>query len=118
MASTFSARRPHAIRALLATAFLLLATLNLPYGYYTFLRIVVCGVSVYVAYQGYQWGQQWAMWVFGLVAVLFNPLVPVHLTKEIWLPIDLAVAVALVGAATVLVRPVLEDQTPGTDQEA
>jgi len=87
---------------LLAAAFLLLATLDLPYGYYTFMRIVVCGISVYVAYQGYQWGQPWATWVFGLVAVLFNPLIPIHLSREIWLPIDLMVAGLCIVAAIAL----------------
>ena len=32
-------------------------------------------------------------WLFGLIVVLFNPIVPIHLTKEIWRPIDLASAI-------------------------
>lgn len=95
-------RRPHAIPSLLAAALLLLATLDLPYGYYTFLRIVVCGVAVYVAYCGHKWGKPWATWMFGLMAVLFNPLIPVHLTKATWLPIDVVAAGAFVGAALLL----------------
>jgi len=94
--------RPHAIPSLLAAAFLLLATLDLPYGYFTFLRIVVCGVSVFVAYCGYRWGKTWAAVVFGLVAVLFNPLIPVHLTKDVWFPIDLAVAASFVVVVAVM----------------
>ena len=29
---------------------------------------------------------------FGLLAVLFNPIIPVHLSREIWAPIDMAAA--------------------------
>lgn len=94
--------RPHAIPSLLAAAFLLLATLNLPYGYYTFLRIVVTTAAVYVAYCGYKWGRCWALWTFAVLAVLFNPLIPVHLTKAIWLPVDLATAAIFVLAAIVV----------------
>ena len=97
--------RPHAIPSLLLAAFLLLATQEMPYGYYTFVRLVVCGVSIYVAYCGYSWGKTWAMWLFGLVAVLFNPLIPVYLSKAIWTPIDLLVSVAFILGAAFLRRP-------------
>jgi len=99
------AQRPHAIPSLLAAAFLLLAALDLPYGYYTLLRVVVCGVSVYVAYCGCKWSKPWATWVLGLVAVLFNPLILVHLPKEVWRAIDLATASIFVAAAAVLKSP-------------
>jgi len=29
----------------------------------------------------------------GFIALLFNPLIPVYLTREIWAPIDLGLAV-------------------------
>ena len=98
-------QRPHAIPSLLAAAFLLLATLDLPYGYYTFLRIAVTGVALYVAYSGYKWGKTWALWTFVTVAMLFNPLIPVHLTKDVWFPIDLVTAAAFVLAAVVVSAP-------------
>jgi hypothetical protein len=59
-----------------------------PYGYYQLLRLVVCGVGAYFAYSAYQWGKLRAVWVFGAIAVLFNPLLPVHLPREIWAVID------------------------------
>lgn len=33
----------------------------------------------------------WA-WVFGIIALLFNPIIPVHLSREIWAPIDIMAA--------------------------
>lgn len=77
----------------IATAVMLvLAVLPLPYGYYTALRIVVCGAAGFLVYQ--LWNQDGSFWLFGFfaVAILFNPLIPIHLTKAIWQPIDLGTA--------------------------
>ena len=74
--------------AVAAGVMLLLATGPWPYGYYQLLRFVVCGVGAYFAYTAYQWGKLWAVWVFGIIAVLFNPFVPNHLPQELWIPID------------------------------
>jgi hypothetical protein len=71
---------------------LLSAVASLPYGYYQFLRWVVCGTGIFTAVSAYRWGKAWATWLFASIAVLFNPIVPIYLTKEIWKPIDLACA--------------------------
>jgi hypothetical protein len=84
--------RPHLIPALVVALILLGAVAPLPYVYYQFLRWIVCGVAVFVAVKTYQWGKGWATSLFAIIAVLFNPIVPIHLTKEIWMPIDLACA--------------------------
>lgn len=63
-----------------------------PYGYYVLLRWVVAGTGVFAAYLAYNVGKTlWAV-VFGLVVLLFNPIIPIHLTKDIWVLIDLVVA--------------------------
>ena len=80
-------KRPHLIPAIIAALMLLLALAPWPYGYYQLLRLVVCGVSVYTAFVTYQWGKLWATWVFGFIAILFNPLIPIHLSRKIWQPI-------------------------------
>ncbi len=73
---------------------LIVATLPLPYGYYILLRWVVCVVAVGLVYESLQSDAQWMVWLFGFVAILFNPLVPVSLSRPVWLPIDLLLAVA------------------------
>ena len=89
-------------RAILLTAAVLLflatlAALSLPYGFFTFLRIVVCGVAIYVAIQI----RDSVVALIGLmmVAVLFNPLVPIHLPQQTWRIIDLATAAAFIRLA-------------------
>ena len=71
---------------------LLLATRELPYDYYTILRLVVCGVSAYVCYRSYINKDEVWSWIFGIIAFLFNPIAPIYLGKRTWVVIDLLVA--------------------------
>ena len=64
-----------------------------PYGYYTLLRLVVSGVAVYAAYVGYNLDLRTIPVILGLIALLFNPVIPIHLTKEIWTVINIIVAI-------------------------
>jgi len=64
-----------------------------PYGYYIFLRWVVAGTGAFAAYIAYNLEKTaWAV-ALGLVALLFNPIVPVHLAKDTWVVIDFLAAV-------------------------
>ena len=67
-----------------------------PYGYYTFLRIVVCGVAAFTAYFSYEIKKEiWAV-VFGMIAILFNPISPISLSREIWAPIDIGTGILFI----------------------
>ena len=59
-----------------------------PYGFYTLLRWVICAISVYVAYNFYKSKLSAWTFVFGSIAILFNPLFPIYLTKSSWVGID------------------------------
>lgn len=79
---------------LICTGFLLLALVNLPIGYYTLLRIVVTIGAGAVVITEFENGINFWVIVFGLIAILFNPLIPVYLgDKEAWMPIDLIAAI-------------------------
>lgn len=71
------------------SAMLLLAVAPLPYGYYTFMRIVVCGCAGFMAYRGFAGGDKnpWSF-VFAFIAIIFNPVATIHMTKEIWMVVD------------------------------
>ena len=71
---------------------LLVAILPLPYGYYVLLRFVVTGIAGFFAYEEYTAKHQGWMVTFGIIAVLFNPFIPIHLTRSIWLPINMIVS--------------------------
>lgn len=71
--------------AQIASIVLLLVALDAqPYGYYQFLRIFVCCLSLYCAKTHRDLGQPG--WSFSLLAIalIFNPLAPIHLTKDCW----------------------------------
>ena len=78
---------------------LLAALLPWPYGYYNFLRFCVCGAAVFLAYQQWSHDDAASKWVVVLVAValLYNPFVPIFLTREIWTVLNVGTAIALVG---------------------
>ena len=82
------------IPSLVAGVMLLLAIPPIwPYGYYTLLRLVVCAVGAYCAWYAKEQENQGWLWTMVVVAVLFNPLIPVHLTKGIWVFLNLGAAV-------------------------
>lgn len=77
---------------LIIAALLLLAILDLPYGYYTFLRIVVSIAAGIIALNSYE-DEDSDLWFFYAgVAALFNPIIPVYLPKELWIVLDVIIA--------------------------
>jgi hypothetical protein len=64
-----------------------------PYGYYTLLRLVVCGTGIYIAVFSFEKEKKSIAFPAGFIALLFNPLIPIHLTKEIWVIIDFITAI-------------------------
>ena len=78
---------------LLITAF---ANLNAVYGYYQILRwcVTICaGLTAY----NYKDKNNALCILFCIIAILFNPLAPIYLDKNIWKTIDLATAVAFIS---------------------
>lgn len=77
---------------------LVVAILPLPYAYYTFLRLAICAVSVFLAYQHFVHQDSVDKWVVLLaaIALLYNPLIPIYLTREIWIVLNLIAATAFV----------------------
>ncbi len=76
-----------------------------PYGYYILLRWVVTGVSVYalVTIPTLGSGQRAAL---AGITLIFNPLIPVHLSRGIWTIFNLGVGgyfLLLRGKMTVVV---------------
>jgi len=85
------------IALLIATAFLLVALFDgWPYGFFTLLRFVVFASSAYVAWMAYEVQKEKWVWIFGFLAVLFNPFIIIHLNREIWSVIDLVVGVFMI----------------------
>ncbi len=83
------------VPAIIAVIALLLTFIDWhSYGYYTLMKFVVTGSAAYYAYYIYETVKKQDCWFWGLVviAILFNPIVPVYLgDKSLWMIIDVAV---------------------------
>ena len=87
------------IALLIAVAFLFLALFDgWPYGFFTLLRFVVFASTAYIALMAYEQKKEKWVWIFGFLAVLFNPFIVIHLDREIWSVIDLIVGVFLISS--------------------
>jgi hypothetical protein len=82
---------------IIAIGFLLLALLPWPYFYYQILKWVVAIGSAYIAFNLYEHKQyRKDVFILGGIALLFNPIWPIYLTREIWSVIDIVVAIYFV----------------------
>lgn len=78
---------------LLAAGLLFWAFARHPIGYYTLLRLVVCATAAYGAYTSLQIKQSLWACVMGVVIILFNPFLTIHLKRHDWFYIDPSVAI-------------------------
>jgi hypothetical protein len=89
---------------LLAAAMLAGAILPIPYfAYYQLMNWMVVAAAVVVAIDAHKAKNEGLKWLFLLVAVIFNPIAPLHLRTDIWQILDLVGAVLLL-ASVFLIR--------------
>ena len=55
-----------------------------PYGYYILLRWICCGIFAYLAFKAFNQEQESWVWILGITAAVYNPIIRVPLTREIW----------------------------------
>ncbi len=122
--------RPHLIPSLVTVLMLIMATMNGVYhpsvyhpsyfdpsyytgwgffdpsdGYFLLLRWAVMVVSLYIAYKGYQWKKIWVSWLFGFIAILFNPLAQITFERGTWQVFDVLCALAFLTAGFLIHSP-------------
>ena len=69
-----------------------------PYGYYVLLRWIVAGSAIFLVWVAYNLKTTSWLFLMGLTALLFNPIVPIHLNKETWVIIDFIVAILFLAS--------------------
>ena len=67
-----------------------------PNGVYTLLRIVITLFASWSAFRYSLLHQNSGVWIFGFVAILFNPVITVHFTRGVWLHLDLLTAMIFI----------------------
>ena len=91
---------------LITSGMLFLSIVDLPIGYYTFLRFLVTIGAVIIVISEVQNGINFWVFAFGAIAIMFNPLMPVYLgDKSAWIPIDIIAAILFSIKALTLKKP-------------
>lgn len=88
-------------------AMLLWALARHAYSYYQLLKVVATATCVFGVYCAIAWKKMGWAWVFGMLAVVFNPLVSIALGRQLWNVVDVAVATFLLVSVFVF-KPSLE----------
>lgn len=65
------------------------------YSYYNITRLVVCGVCIYSANLSYTLKKEKWLYIFIIIAIIFNPFIPIHLVRKTWKIIDVFSAIVL-----------------------
>ena len=75
--------------SVICTILVAIGVLVLPYGYYMFLRLCLCGAAIAVIYLAFDNLNEVFLWLFGAIAVLYNPIIPIYLgDKSVWIVLN------------------------------
>lgn len=85
----------NAIKIILAVLFFL-CLLDMPYGFYQFVRFAGLVGFAILAYQANQQGRQTEMLIYGALALLFQPFFKIALGREMWNVVDVVVGIGLI----------------------
>jgi len=77
---------------------LFLCLLDMPYGYYQFVRFVALIGFGILAYKANEQNKKTEMIVYGGLALLFQPFFKIALGREMWNIVDLIVGIGLIGS--------------------
>lgn len=73
-------------------------------GYYDLLRLVVCGLSIFLSVRLYKDEFPTISVLLGFAAIIFNPIIQLHLPHNVWQVIDSAQFVMLAVASYQIFR--------------
>ena len=83
-----------AVKIILAILFFL-CLLDMSYGFYEFVRFVALIGFAILAYKAIKEGQKNEMFIYGALALLFQPFFKIALGRVIWNIVDIVVGVGL-----------------------
>lgn len=83
---------------------------SFPYDYYLYLRWIVCGSAIYTAYMASKQKKGSFLAFFVIAAILFNPLMPFQLSRDLWSIIHVVVSLGFAGSLFVVKskKPILD----------
>lgn len=69
---------------------------DLPYGYYQFVRFAGLVGFGFLAYEANQNSKEKEMFIFGALALLFQPFFKIALGRQIWNVVDVIIGIGLI----------------------
>ena len=75
-----------------------------PYSFYTLLRWICCPVFAYSAFAAHEEKRLPWVWIFGVLALLYNPIFRVHLDRSTWVGVNWFTLSAIIVAAVAFSR--------------
>lgn len=73
------------------------ALLDMPYGYYQLLRVLVFCATAYLAFESHKRGDVAWAWALGATAIVYNPFFKLALGREIWTMVNIATIVLFIA---------------------
>ncbi|MTI22693.1 hypothetical protein E1176_16795 [Fulvivirga sp. RKSG066] len=77
---------------------LLICLLDMPYGYYQFIRFAALVGFAILAFNCYESNNQQLAIFYVVLALLFQPFLKISLGRELWNVVDVIAAVILIGS--------------------
>lgn len=68
----------------------------MPYGFYQLVRFVGMAGFVFLAYQANKENKQTETFIYGALALLFQPFFKIALGRELWNIVDIVVGIGLI----------------------
>ena len=76
-----------------------------PYGYYILLRYVCFTVFLYLTYLAYENDKFNWIWIMGISTLIYNPIIRIHLNREIWSIINV-ISIVIVLTSIFIFKPI------------
>jgi hypothetical protein len=73
------------------------ALLDMPYGYYQLLRVLVFCVAAYLVFEAQRSGDVAWAWVLAGTAIVYNPFFKLALGRELWTMVNIATIVIFIA---------------------
>jgi predicted membrane protein len=94
------------------------AVLDQPYDYYKFLRMFVGISAILLTIDTFRSNRESSfVYVYLVIALLYNPFIPVYLTREIWFPINIFTIIILAISILVTIKKQQKPPASFTDMK-
>lgn len=98
------------ILKLIIAVLLFVCLLDMPYGYYQFIRFFACIGFAYLAYKSNEQSNKTVTITFVILAILFQPFIKISLGRELWNIVDVIVGAVLLLSIFVNFNKIIDNK--------